>query len=78
MREDRTSNDEAGARDHATHAGRTEDFGGGVGEHVLTSRPASNRFDYIVVCSCQWTSDPVRIKWVEATKRRHLAEVAHG
>jgi hypothetical protein len=26
-----TSNDEAGARDHAAHAGRTEDFGGGVG-----------------------------------------------
>jgi hypothetical protein len=25
------SNDEAGARDHAAHLGRTEDFGGGVG-----------------------------------------------
>jgi hypothetical protein len=31
MRPD-TSNDEAGARDYAQHAGRTEDFGGGVGD----------------------------------------------
>jgi hypothetical protein len=30
--EDQTSNDEAGARDHAAHLGRTEDFGGGVGD----------------------------------------------